>query len=182
MFEHQQKSSGKSLKERFQKLVVSKRRCVKENASSSGINEVLIEREQLLDDLILEIDEHEETVKKKEEQTDAEKKLVEAGEAIRSLGNGRKNKSGGGSEGDTAGTQKMGSLKKLPPNDFDGGMNAEVMESFKMRRKMAEKTLRIAQEKWEWEKQRAQPHDDRFERTQNVSEWRIALDEGRFKL
>lgn len=87
VFRRQQKPSAKFLLERFSKLTEARRRVVKSNESTSGISEVLTESDEFIDDFILEMDEHEEEVKReKEEQTDAEKSFIAVGEYIRDKG------------------------------------------------------------------------------------------------
>lgn len=84
VFRFQQKDSAKSLPERYCKLVDARICAGKSNSSASGISYVLTEAYQLLTDLILEMNEHEEEVKREEKnQTNAEKALFEAGELIR---------------------------------------------------------------------------------------------------
>lgn len=64
---------------------------MKSAAPASGISEVPSESDEVLDDLMLEMDEHEEEVKReKEEQKNAKKSLIAAGELIRDGATNRK--------------------------------------------------------------------------------------------
>lgn len=75
--------------------MISRRRLgVKRNAASSGITKVHEQRETLLDDLILEIDEHTEGERaEKDGRLEKEKKLVQAGEAVRNMALNRNERS-----------------------------------------------------------------------------------------
>ena len=79
LFQCVQKPNAKTITDRFNRLVAQRREKVKETAAASGVSEAYGEKEQLLDDIILEIDEYFETVSAhKEKKTEAEKNLVQA--------------------------------------------------------------------------------------------------------
>lgn len=76
--------SWKTLNDRYKNIVSDHREAVKNNATASGIIEVRGEREMLLDDVVLAIDEFEEMNKtERDELTELDKRLRDAGEEIR---------------------------------------------------------------------------------------------------
>ena len=86
VFNHLHKSSGKTLWDRFKRIVSHRRASVKRTAAASGIIERHGGKEQLPDDLIMEVDEKEEAARaEKHEQNLHEKRLVAAGESIRGM-------------------------------------------------------------------------------------------------
>ena len=84
VFVHSQKPSGKTLSDRFKRLIARRREEVKKTMAASDISERHGEKEFLLDNLIIEMHEKEEATRvEKELQSNKEKKLVAAGEGIR---------------------------------------------------------------------------------------------------
>lgn len=82
--------SWKTLNDRFKKIVADHRIAVKRNGAASGIIEVRGERELLLDDIVLAVDEWEEGRRaERDERTELDRRLREAGETIRSNALGR---------------------------------------------------------------------------------------------
>ena len=78
--------SQQSLEDRFEVLIGKRRLDNKKSIAPSEQGEVYAERETLLDDLILEIDEHvEEERAAKGERMEKEKRLAHAGEELRNL-------------------------------------------------------------------------------------------------
>lgn len=182
VFCHQAKPSAKSLRDRFLKLVDHRKRAVKAAVSSSGISEVVAEKDVLLDDLIHEMSEHEEALKvAKEEQTDAEKKLVEAGEKIRTTALERRKKKKDSDPSDNSAEEKE-KKKKRSASEWLESHNKEMMEALKRRRETEECNLHLNKAKMELDKQVLEEEKARFERTQAAAERRLRLDEARFEL
>ena len=77
-------STWKTLNDSFKKVISDYRTLSKSNARASGIAEVRGEREQILDDLILEIDEDEEHRRSyRNEKSEKDRKLLAVGVEIR---------------------------------------------------------------------------------------------------
>ena len=82
-YNHLHKPSGKTLWDRFRRLVSHRRASVRWTPAASGIIEKHGEKEELLDDLIMEVDEKEEAATAgKNEQNLHEKRLLAAGKAF----------------------------------------------------------------------------------------------------
>ena len=74
----------KTLSDRFKKILSDHRLAARDNAAASGIIEVRGERELLLDDFVLEIDEWSEQRRdERDEKTEFDKRLQNAGEEMR---------------------------------------------------------------------------------------------------
>lgn len=112
-----QQPSWKTLSDRFKKIVEEHRTARKRNERATGISEEYGEREQLLDDLLLEIDEHEENIREKnEEKTALEQRLATGGEEIRRLS---MNRTGSSSRNPNAST----SIQESEEGTGDNGDN-----------------------------------------------------------
>ncbi|CAN8072456.1 unnamed protein product [Agarophyton chilense] len=86
VFQHLHAPSCKTLSDLFKRLIAQRRDYVKRTSTASGFVEQHGDKEGLMGDLILEIDEIEETCRvEKDEITQLEQRFVAAGEEIRSL-------------------------------------------------------------------------------------------------
>ena len=82
----QQKPSLKTLRDKFRTMLSARKQQNAKNAAASGICEIVTEEEQLLDDFLLEIrEEKSEREMKKKNSSQAEERLVNAGEKIQSM-------------------------------------------------------------------------------------------------
>ncbi|CAN8075946.1 unnamed protein product [Agarophyton chilense] len=79
VFKDMQESSCKTLADRFKRFVVQRRKSMKVTSRASEITEKYDEKEMLVHDLILEMNEKQETIEaEKDEEAAAEKQLVSA--------------------------------------------------------------------------------------------------------
>lgn len=86
VFKHQTKPKPKFLTDLFHLLVEIRKATAKENGVTSGLAEEASEKDQLLDELIIQIDEYEESSRKeKEQRSSTEQTLLIAGEQIRNV-------------------------------------------------------------------------------------------------
>ena len=190
LFEHSQRPSGKTLADRFKGLIGKRREDVNRTSSASGIIEEHGEQEQLLDDLILEIDEKEESVRvEKEEQTGKEAELVAAGENIRKMALMRKKNESSGSEvGDAAGAGDAGDSttssarksKKREMSTSDDDIAASLIEQSAKRRHIETRRIDLEQERIEIERHRAEQEAEHFAKLQESTDRKLDLDEKRF--
>ena len=190
LFEHSQRPSGKTLADRFKRLIRKRREDVKRTSSASGIIKEHVEQEQLLDDLVLEIDEKKESVRaENEEQTEKEAQLVAAWKSIREMALMRKTNLSSVSEaGDAAGAGDAGDSttssarkrKKREMSTSDDDIAASLIEQSAKRRHIETRRIDLEQERIEIELHRAEQEAERLEKLQESTDRRLDLDEKRF--
>ncbi|KAI0556720.1 rab11 family-interacting protein 1-like isoform X1 [Gracilaria domingensis] len=179
------KPSKKTLIDRFKRLVCARREQNKVNERASGIAEEYGEKENLLDDLILEIDERtEQTRQEKAELQAKETKLIEAGEMIRSKALNRSSKLKRKNH-DVTGPESSFHSKRVKQVDAlqsDDAITTLIMEQSREQQKRESERIRVEQERLEVEKCRAERELERYETLKSESERRMALEEKRFEL
>ena len=153
----------KSLRDRFKKVTAERRDKNAKNQAVSGIVEERGEREILLDDLILAMDEQEEEKRaERKEKTEKERRLVEAGEMIREQALRRASLEGDGSviEGDGSGSPSQSATpstrrtKRRIQYESDGEEKELMINELQQRREIDSKRLKLEEERLVVEKQR----------------------------
>ena len=192
VFNHLHKPSGKTLWDRFKRLVSHRRASVKRTAAASGIIERHGEKEQLLDDLIMEVDEKEEAARaEKNEQNLHEKRLVAAGESIRGMALKRKsspNEEHGsdqvGEEAESApsSAKKFKRLRNSELSHSDDKLSTGILAHVHGREEIERKKMVLEEQRVYLERQRQEKESQRFEAMQAATCRRLELDEMRFEL
>ncbi|KAI0561782.1 apoptotic chromatin condensation inducer in the nucleus isoform X1 [Gracilaria domingensis] len=178
------KPSRKTLIDRYKRLLCARREQNKINEKASGIAEIYGERENLLDDLILEIDEKAETARREREELEAkELRLIEAGEMIREKALHRSSQLKRDNENQSSASQP--SSKKSRQSERpqpDEAITKMIMEQSVEQDRREQQRFTLEQERLEVEKRRAARELERHEAFKLESERRIALEEQRFAL
>lgn len=181
------KPTWKSLSDRFKKLISDHKVSRRINEGSSGIIEVRGEREELLDDIVLAIDDMEEERRnEREERTTMDKRLQEAGEAIR-------NRAVGGA-GETTETQSevitpststnsvVGSVPRRGTVEGEDEERQLLDEHIKRMSEFETKRLKIDEDRMAFEVESEKNSTLRLNRDHALIERRLALEEKRFEL
>ncbi|CDF35739.1 unnamed protein product [Chondrus crispus] len=182
----------KSVRDRFKKLIADRRRKNKNNLNASGIIEVRGEKEVLLDDLLLEIDEHEESKRiEKEDRNAKERRLMEAGRLIRAQALQRHTNSGSSRGLDSAGEgavddeeisanaerRKNTSKRRRVLCDSDGEEKVLMIQDMEARREAEKKRLDLESRRLELEQKREQRQQEASERLAKAEERKILIEE-----
>lgn len=185
-----EKPSQKTIVDRFKTLVAKRRDSNKENAAASGIVEDLGEREMLLDDFILEIDEKAEKDRaEKKERTQNEKKPGQAGENIRNAALRRQ--PGRDAEDSQGHNSRKGSSRQSPPAsgrasrvanatyvcDSDEDDSNLLKEEFSKRRETEKWRLEIDEKRFCLEEKSLRLDEMRYHESQEATKRRLDLDE-----
>ena len=146
----------KSLRDRFKKVTAERRDKNAKNQAVSGIVEERGEREILLDDLILAMDEQEEEKRaERKEKTEKERRLVEAGEMIREQALRRASLEGDGSGSPSqSATPSTRRTKRRIQYESDGEEKELMINELQQRREIDSKRLKLEEERLVVEKQR----------------------------
>ena len=167
-------------------MVSDHRITVKKNAVASGIIEIRGERELLLDDIVLTVDEWEEGRRaERDEKTDLDRRLCLAGETIRSNalnrarhGSAEDEKEGFGEEG----LQMQQRKRKAAAVDSDDEDRSAITEHISEQREYDKKRLRLEEEKLEYSKARELRESERWQKAHDKDLRRIAAEEKRIEL
>ena len=185
--------SQKTLEDRFKTIVSRRRKAVKENAAASGIVEVYGEKETLLDDIILEMDEKAaDNREERNEKSERERKLLEAGKSIRNAAL-RRNGADGEALDDTVANSGAGSSRVSPSGsardrrrqravyvcDSDDESNEILKKDMAHRREAQKRRLDINEKQFDLEEKRVRLDEIRFRGTQAAVSCRLDLDEKR---
>ena len=178
--------SWKTLNNRFKNIVSDHCIAVQKNAVASGIIEVRGERELLLHDIVLTVDEWEEGRRaERDEKTDLDRHLRLAGETIRSNalnrarhGSAEDEKEGSGEEG-LRNQQRKRKAAALEPDDEDC---SAITEHISEQREYDRKRLRLEEEKLECSKAREVRESERWQKVHDKDLQRIAMEEKRIEL
>ena len=173
--------SWKTLTDRFKKIVAGHRAAVKANVVASGIIEVRGEREILLDDIVLAIDEWEESRRaERDERTELDKRLQVAGEAIRTRALSRERSTATPREGKDK--PKHTERKRAMSYDSDDEARCTLSEHMSEQRDVDHKRLKMEERKLEYEISRDERARERLKVAQDHEARRIAVEEKRMEL
>ena len=200
MLGRKEPSSQKSLEDRFKVLIGKRRADNKKSIASSGQVEVYAERETLIDDPILEIDEHMEGERAvKGERVEKEKRLAHAGEELRNMALQRairveeeiagntaeeENRKGGCSAGSgnriSPGTGKntnfMKTRRRINYNSDEDATDALVRD-LEMRREQDGRRFELEERRYEVEKRRFVEEARRFDVVQEAKRRKLDVEE-----
>lgn len=185
-----QKPAYKTVCDRFKRLIYKSREQVRGNqgfqkwqhfdVATSGNLEVITDDGILLDDLIDAVDVNDETDRReKEEETKAEYRLLEAGDAIRVQALKRKREEGG------EGEKKLSAEKKVRVRhslryDSDDDLSVQLLSHLEKREVNADANLKMKKYRQEVDISRARGEEEEFEKMQETNNRRLDLDEKRF--
>ena len=175
----------KTLNDRFKKILSDHREAVKANAAASGIIEVRGERETLLDDVALEVDEWEEAKRaERDERTELDKRLIQAGEEVRTRALSRaRSPTSAKSPGTASSTPSNRNRRKRALSSDSDDEDRNLMSEHIQARKLFEgKRLKIEEQRLEHEIKRDEQEASRLEQVQLNESRRIAVDEKRVEL
>ncbi|PXF49215.1 hypothetical protein BWQ96_01004 [Gracilariopsis chorda] len=172
-------TSWKTLNDRFKKIISEHRKAVNCNAVASGIIEVRGERETLLDDLILEIDEFEERRRtERDEGTELDKRLVAAGAQMRARALSRER-----SLDRESGEESEQKRKKRPLIvDSDDEEQDMISAHIAARREIEGKRLKLEEDMFCFEQRREEREESRLQRAQELEEKRLTLEAKRIDM
>lgn len=173
----------KTLNDRFKKVVADHRVAVTQNAVASGIIEVRGEREVLLDDIILEMDEAEEKRRsERDERTELDERLRAAGEDMRVRALSRKDSSEDAIDVDEIGAEGKGRKRRAVMLESDEEEKGMIEEHVKSRRILDEQRMQLEKDRLAFEQTRAEREDERV-MAQNANDAkRLLVDERRIDL
>ena len=164
-------------------MILSKRRAeVKLTAAASGIVEVYGEKETLLDDLILEIDEHSEQERaEKGKRLEKEEKLKEAGENIRNMALKRSSRDMG--KETTNGVSPGGpKTRRRISYDSDDETTEAIVKDMKLRREQEDRRFKLEEKRLDLERKRAEEDRNRFDENRDTKRRQLALDERKLEI
>lgn len=172
--------SWKTLNDRFKKVISDHRLAVRNNAAASGIIEVRGEREQLLDDIVLAMDEWEEKRRsERDARTELDKRLMEAGEEIRSRAVARKD----GDASDKSPSEiRKGRKRRAIAVESDDEEEDIIGEHIAARNEMEQKRFKVEEDRLNFEKSRDEREAVRANRALEHEARRLKMDEKRMEL
>lgn len=180
VFLSHEKPSAKSVRDRYIRLEERRRDEVRENAAMSGNLETTTDLDLLLDDLILEKDECEESRRaERDEQNAREQQLNAAGATIRQLAVARKRRIS-----DTDDVTESETPKKQTRGTSNSALedvSACMVESVERQQEHDGKKIELDEKRFRFEVQRAEKDEERFNRTQTITERKLDLEERRFE-
>lgn len=181
------KPTWKSLNDRFKKVVADHRTSRRANEAASGIIEIRGEREELLDDIVLAVDEKEEERRtEREERTAMDRRLQGAGEEIRNR-----------AVGSIVSSDEVQITPPTPPSStnsivgshsrrraFESDEDDRVMLDDHIRRMSAyeSKRLKIDEETMKLQRDSEKNMNERLNREHELNERRLSLEEKRFQI
>ncbi|KAI0560678.1 caldesmon isoform X1 [Gracilaria domingensis] len=182
VFLYTKKPSTKTLVDRFKRLIALRRSAVKQNESASGIAEVFGEKEELLDDLILEMDEKAEQLREeKEQQNKKERRLIEAGEIIRM--SALKRASRGNSSGSETHNKANERQKRVRHDTSSGDAISQYLEKqANMKNRVDTERLQIERDRMEAEENKLDTERQKLITLQAESVKRLELAEKRLEI
>ena len=159
---------------------------VKRNGAASGIVEVRGERELLLEDIVLDVDEWEEGRRaERDERKELDRRLREAGETICSNALGRGCLGSVDGEKDGSGEESLRKRQRKRPTaavDSDDEGRSAITEHISEQREYDKKRLRLEEEKLEHSKARDLRESERWEKAHSNDVRRIVVEEKRIEL
>lgn len=179
------KPTWKSLNDRYKKVVADHRIARRANEAASGIIEIRGEREELLDDIVLAVDEMEEGRRaEREERNTMDRRLQQAGEEIRNMA------VGGLVETDeseiitppSSTNSVAGSASRRRPFDSEIEDRQLLDEHIKRMSDYESKRLKIEEEMMQFRRESERKMSERLARDQECNERRLRLEEKRFEL
>jgi len=166
----------KTLSDRFKKVLCDHRQAVRNNAVASGIIEVRGERETLLDDVVLEVDELDEKRRtERDERTELDNRLLAAGEDVRARALGRRIV-------EEAEEERKTRKRRSVAVDSDSDEQDIIGEHIEARREMDVKRTRLDEDRLSFEKEVAEKEELRALRQQENDAKRLLLDQRRIDL
>ena len=195
--------SMKTVRDRFTTVIEKRKVDVKRTTAASGIVEERGAKEELMDDLIFEMEEHLERKRAEEaERTEKEKQLVEAGEEVRRKALSRLNGQGGEklenrTEGsvvieteenlvmESSSTRKPRLKRRAISLDSDNDERDAFIEEMNRRKQADEKCMKVLEERLELDRIRCEREGARQEldaRRVTVEEKRLQLDERKYEM
>lgn len=166
---------GKTVSDRFDLIMTQRRSEDKKNRASSGISEEQTELNVLLDDLILQRDEMDESRRKeKEEKTATDQKLDDASKEIRSKAVTRMS-----SEASDESERKRRKVISLDSDDEELEL---LKESLAQRRENEVQKIELERERVEIERERAEVETERVRKEQDLEAKRLALEEAKLEM
>ena len=183
VFTNMHRPSKKTLSDRFKRLVQQRRQAVKVNLAASGIIEPHGDKEVLLDDLILEIDEKEEASRaEKDERKETERKLIAAGDSIRTQALQRK--STDPSVDDTVDGRDSAKKRKRRSEVVisDDDVTSSILQQSSERQTLEHKRIEIEEKRLELDRIKDDREREQFTVMQDERARRLALDERKFEL
>lgn len=173
----------KTLNDRFKKAVADHRLAASRNAVASGILEVRGEREVLLDDVFLEIDDVEEKrVAERDERTELDARLWVAGENMRAAALTGTRSSADSVDDEGNGEEQRRRKRRVVVVESEEDEKDAIEEHVEARRLMDMQRIELDKERLELEKERAQRENDRALSHQANDAKRISLDQRRLNL
>jgi len=161
----------KTLSDRFKKVLCDHRQAVRNNAVASGIIEVRGERETLLDDVVLEVDELDEKRRtERDERTELDNRLLAAGEDVRARALGRRI------------VEDAERKRRSVAVDSDSDEQDVIGEHIEARRELDVKRARLDEDRLSFENEVAEKEDLRALRQQENDAKRLLLDQRRIDL
>lgn len=178
------KPTWKSLNDRYKKIISDHRTATRANLAASGIVEERGEREQLLDDILLIVNENEEERRaERDERTEMDRRLKSAGEQIRNQAVGE--------------IEHNNELPLSPPSSSNSAAVSASMrigfesddderrlldEHIKRMSEYEARRLKIEEERNILQRNAENNVNDRYLRDKQLSERRLLLEEKRFEL
>ena len=170
----------KTLNDRFKKVVSDHRLAVRNNAVASGIIEVRGEREDLLDDIVLAMDEWEEKRRsERDARTELDKRLMEAGKEIRSMAVARNVRDASDKSPSEA---RKGRKRRAAVVESDDEEEDMIGEHIAARNEMEQKRIKLEEDRLNFEKSRDEREAARADRALEHEARRLKLDEKRMEL
>lgn len=183
VFETYERPSLKSLRDRYMRLEDKRRETACLNEVMSGNVETVTDLDILLDDLIHEKDEWKEQQQAyKGRSSERERKLVEAGEEIRTLAISRNRSLEEDGEVEEVISAEATPKKQRKSTSALEDVSACLVDMAERQRVMDESKLAIDEQRFAFERERAEKKDEQLERTQAIAERRQTLEERRFDL
>ena len=176
-----QEPTHKTLSDRFKKIVDNHRAAVRANVAASGIIEVRGEREVLLDDIVLEMDEWaEQRRSEREEKTEFDKRLQEAGEQMRDRALGRVSPQGMGET--PSGSLAEKKKRRFGMDERDEEQQDLLSNHVKERANMEQKRFKLDEERFEFDEWKGEEEVLRVKQAQEHDMKLLPLSEKRIDL
>lgn len=173
----------KTLNDRFKKVVADHRLAASRNAVASGILEVRGEREVLLDDVVLEIDDVEEKRRaERNERTELDARLRAAGEHMRAAALTGTRSSAASVDDEGNGEEQRGWKRRAVVVDSEEDEKDAIEEHIEARRMMDMQRIELDKERLALEKEKAERENELALSQQSNDAKRICLDERRINL
>ena len=150
------------------------------NAGASGITELCREREMLLDDLMLEIDEHtEKDGVEKDDSLEKWKKLVKAGEEVRNMALNRTERSAEKTPDRVSTTSVPNSSKTTKRISYESDDEATdaLFRDIQLHRSQGDRIYRLEEQSFEMDRERVVQEGRRFDVCQKVKRRKLELEE-----